>query len=74
MRNSSIKFSSVNAFLRFGTGTVLGQFLENNVEMEICTQNFYRKALENDPPQGSKGTRIGQREAEMQSSCGRELS
>lgn len=27
--------------------------------MEICTQNFYRKALENDPPQGSKGTRLG---------------
>jgi len=31
-------------------------------EIEICTQNFYRKALENDPPQESKGTRIGQRE------------
>lgn len=31
-------------------------------EVEICTQNFYRKALENDSPQGSKGTRIGQRE------------
>ena len=31
-------------------------------EVEICAQNFYRKALENNALQGSKGTRIGQRE------------